>query len=110
VHRQLCLTLLGVAMLTLSGAARAQCENLRVIVRNSVYPIQNLDAFCTEFNKMKADLANLRAGLSLADRENRLLRAQLADAQARLDADRLAGLDTVAAEFQAAPANRKSSQ
>ena len=38
----------GVLLLALSGAAQAQCENLRVIVRNSVYPINGLETFCTE--------------------------------------------------------------
>jgi hypothetical protein len=97
-------------MVALSGAAQAQCENLSVIVRNSVYPIHGLDAFCTEFNKMKADLAHLRAGLSLAHRENRLLRARLAHAQGRLDADALAGLETTETDFQAESANKRSSQ
>lgn len=65
-------------LLALSGAAQAQCENLRVIVRNSVYPINGLDAFCTEFNKMKADLAGMRSELAIARGENELLRARLA--------------------------------
>jgi len=68
----------GVLLLVLSGAAQAQCENLRVIVRNSVYPINGLEAFCTEFNKMKADLAGMRSELTLAREENDLLNARLA--------------------------------
>ncbi len=68
----------GVLLLALSGAAQAQCENLRVIVRNSVYPINGLETFCTEFNKMKADLAGMRSELSIARDENDLLRARLA--------------------------------
>jgi len=68
----------GVLLLVLSGAAQAQCENLRVIVRNSVYAIQGLDAFCTDFNKMKADLAGMRSGLTIAREENDLLKARLA--------------------------------
>ena len=80
MYQRLCMTLLAAALLALAGTAQAQCENLRVIVRNSVYAIQGLDAFCSEFNKMKADLADMRSALSLAGRENRLLSARLADA------------------------------
>jgi len=61
----------------LSATAGAQCENMRVIVRNSVYPIHGLDAFCTEFNKMKADIADMRSELSIARRENAMLKARL---------------------------------
>ena len=69
---------IGMLFLALSGAAQAQCENLRVIVRNSVYPINGLEAFCTEFNKIKADLAGMRSELTIARDENDLLRARLA--------------------------------
>jgi hypothetical protein len=70
--------LLGVVLMVLSATAQAQCENMRVIVRNSVYAIVGLDAFCTEFNKMKADLAGMKSELSIAQRENAMLRARLA--------------------------------
>lgn len=70
---------IGMLLLALSGAAQAQCENLRVIVRNSVYPINGLEAFCTEFNKMKADLAGMRSELTIARYENDLLKARLAE-------------------------------
>ncbi len=76
MNKRLSLSLLGIALMVLSGAAQAQCENMRVIVRNSVYSIVGLDAFCTEFNKMKADLAGMRSELSIAQRENALLRAR----------------------------------
>jgi hypothetical protein len=68
----------GVLLLVLSGAVQAQCESLRVIVRNSVYAIHGLDAFCTDFNKMKADLAGMRSELTIAREENDLLKARLA--------------------------------
>ena len=68
----------GAALLVLSGTVQAQCENLRIIVRNSVWPIIGLDAFCTEFNKMKADLAGMRSELATAREENTALRARLA--------------------------------
>lgn len=110
VYQRLCMTLLGMALLALAGAAQAQCENLRVVVRNSVYAIHGLDAFCSEFNKMKADLADMRSALSLAARNNRLLSARLADAQARLEADPLIGPKPAEGASQAASANRKSSQ
>ena len=66
--------------MTLSGVAQAQCENLRVIVRNSVYPINGLEAFCTEFNKMKADLAGMRSELRSAREDNAMLKDRLAAA------------------------------
>jgi hypothetical protein len=75
--------LIGVVLVVLSGAARAQCESMRVIVRNSVYSIHGLDAFCTEFNKMKADLAGMRSELSIARRDNAMLRARLEAASAQ---------------------------
>ena len=110
MYQRLCMTLLAAALLALAGTAQAQCENLRVIVRNSVYAIQGLDAFCSEFNKMKADLADMRSALSLAGRENRLLSARLADAQARLDEEPLSAPEPAEGGSQVASANRKSSQ
>lgn len=68
----------GSMLLALSTAAEAQCENMRVIVRNSVYPIVGLEPFCTEFNKMKADLAGMRGELAVARERNRALEARLA--------------------------------
>ena len=70
--------LAGAVLLVLAGAAQAQCENMRVIVRNSVYAINGLEAFCTEFNKLKADVAGMRSALNAARRENDRLRADLA--------------------------------
>ena len=74
---------IGMLLLALAGTAQAQCEGLRVIVRNSVYPINGLEAFCTEFNKMKADLAGMRSELTLAREENDLLKARLAAVSGR---------------------------
>lgn len=76
MNRRLSVSLIGVALVVLSAAARAECEGMRVIVRNTVYPIHGLEAFCTEFNKMKADLASMRSELSIARRENAALRAR----------------------------------
>lgn len=107
MNRRLSLSLLGVALMVLSGAAQAQCENMRVIVRNSVYSIVGLDAFCTEFNKMKADLAGMRSELTLAKRENLLLRQRLAGTSVRVDDDgKLAGLSPA----QGHSGSRKRSQ
>lgn len=85
---------IGLALVALSGTAQAQCENLRVIVRNSVYTIVGLEAFCTEFNKMKADLAGMRGSLELAREENAMLRARLAAATDRVRPPALAARDT----------------
>ena len=63
---------------------------MSVIVRNSVYPIRGLEAFCTEFNKMKADLTGMRSELTIAKSENAMLRARLADTSAQLRDERLA--------------------
>ena len=67
----------GLALVVFSGMAQAQCEGLRVIVRNSVYPVIGLDTFCSDFNKMKADLADMRSELSIARQENAQLRTRL---------------------------------
>lgn len=106
MYKRLSFSLLGVVLLALSGAAQAQCENMRVIVRNSVYAIQGLGAFCSEFNKMKADLADMRSELSLARRENRMLGARLAPTAAPIEKQDLARLDPA----QRASANREVSQ
>ena len=80
MNRKLSSVLTGVLLMTLSGVAQAQCENLRVIVRNSVYPINGLEAFCTDFNKMKADLADMRSALRSAREEYAPLKDRLAAA------------------------------
>lgn len=77
MDKRLISSVVGLGLLVFSGMAHAQCENLRVIVRNSVYPINGLEAFCTEFNKMKADLAGMRAELARARDENAMLKARL---------------------------------
>ena len=83
MNRKLSIIVIAPLLLALSGVAQAQCENLRVIVRNSVYPINGLEAFCTEFNKMKADLAGMRGELTIVRDENDLLRARLAAVSGR---------------------------
>jgi hypothetical protein len=88
--------LLGIALVVLSGTAQAQCENMRVIVRNSVYSIVGLDAFCTEFNKMKADIAGMRSELSMAHRENAMLRARLEAALPQSHGQELARANSLA--------------
>jgi Skp family chaperone for outer membrane proteins len=93
--------LAGAALLLSSGLAQAACEDMSVIVRNSVYPIRGLEAFCTEFNKMKADLAGMRSELTIAKRENAMLRARLTDTSAQLRNERLA---------RSHPVQRKESQ
>ena len=77
MNKRLSSIVAGVMLLAISGVAQGQCENLRVIVRNSVYAVQGLDAFCTEFNKMKADLAGMRSELVIAREGNDLLKARL---------------------------------
>ena len=72
--------LVAVALVALAGPVTAQsaCENLRVDVRNSLFEIFGLGAFCAEFDKMKADLASLKTALSDARAENARLEARLA--------------------------------
>lgn len=72
--------LAGIALLALAGQAEAQsaCENMRVNVRNSLFEIFGLDAFCAEFDTLKADVASMKKALSDARAENALLRARLA--------------------------------
>lgn len=77
MKRRLLFGLTGTVLLALSGAAQAQCEDMVVIVRNSIYQINGLDAFCKEFNKMKADLASMKSALSSARQENAMLRGRL---------------------------------
>jgi len=79
VNKRLSSALIGTALLALSGVAQAQCENMVVIVRNSIYQISGLDAFCQEFNKMKADLASMKSALSNARQENAMLKNRLRD-------------------------------
>ncbi len=88
MNKRLSLSFIAVALIVLSGAARAQCENMVVVVRNSIYQINGLDAFCQEFNKMKTDLASLKSALSAARQENALLKGRLnmADVAPRDDA------------------------
>ena len=81
VNKRLSAGFVGGALLLLSAAASAQCENMVVVVRNSVYPINGLDAFCKEFNQMKADLASMKSALAAARQENAMLREGLAGAQ-----------------------------
>ena len=78
VNKRLSSIVAGVVLLAISGVAQGQCENLRVIVRNSVYAVQGLDIFCTEFNKMKADIAGMRSELVIARETNALMKARLA--------------------------------
>ena len=81
-------TILATATLVaLAGPAVAQspCENMRVIVRNGVYAIQGLEAFCAEFNKIKSELASMKSALSNERAHTALLEARLA-AQSTHDA------------------------
>ena len=77
MNKRLSLSFVAAALIVLSGAARAQCENMVVVVRNSIYQINGLDAFCQEFNKIKTDLASLKSALSAARQENALLKGRL---------------------------------
>ena len=77
MNKTLASSLIGIVLIALSGVAQAQCENMVVIVRNSIYQINGLDAFCQEFNKMKADLASMKSALSNARQENAMLKGQL---------------------------------
>jgi len=77
VNKRFLLSLIGVVLIALSGVAQAQCENMVVIVRNSIYQINGLDAFCQEFNKMKTDLASMKSALSNARQENAMLKSRL---------------------------------
>ena len=89
MNKRLSVSLAGVALLLSSGFAQAACEDMRVIVRNSVYPILGLEAFCTEFNKMKADLTGMRSELTIAKSENAMFKARLTDTSAQLRDQRL---------------------
>jgi len=89
VNKRLSVSLAGAALLLSSGLAQAACEGMNVIVRNSVYSIRGLEAFCTEFNKMKADLADMRSELTIAKRENAMLRDRLTGTFVQLRDERL---------------------
>ena len=93
VNKRLSAGFVGGALLLLSAAASAQCENMVVVVRNSVYPINGLDAFCKEFNQMKADLASMKSALAAARQENAMLREGLAPAAGPARNDSLAQAD-----------------
>jgi len=93
VNKRLSSALIGTALLALSGVAQAQCENMVVIVRNSIYQINGLDAFCKEFNKMKADLASMKSALSNARQENAMLKSRLRDGTEQLHQDPIALLN-----------------
>ena len=93
MNKRLSLGFVGGALLLLSAEASAECENMVVIVRNSVYPITGLDAFCKEFNQMKADLASMKSALSAARQENAMLRERLAPAAGPARDDSLAQAD-----------------
>lgn len=80
VNKRLLLGFVAGALLVLSGAASARCEDMVVIVRNSIYQINGLDAFCKEFNQMKADVASMKSALSAARQENAMLRERLVPA------------------------------
>ena len=75
--------LTAAVLLAVAGQAQAQCEDMVVIVRNSVYRINGLEAVCKEFNQMKADLAGMKSALSRARQENAMLRGQLTVSSAR---------------------------
>jgi hypothetical protein len=106
VSNQCSLALIGTVLIVLSGIAQAQCENMRVIVRYSVYPIHGLDAFCQEFNKMKADIASMKSALSDARQENAMLRGQLEIGAAQSNHHRVVKLNPV----QRQPENTDSPQ
>ncbi len=95
MNKRLSVVLAGAVLLPLSGVAQAACENMSVIVRNSVYSIRGLEAFCTEFNKMKADLAGMRSELSIAKRENAMLRARLTGTSVQGHDENLARMNPV---------------
>lgn len=77
MSKRLLSSLIGSVLMVLAGAAQAQCEDMVVIVRNSVYPINGLAAFCSEFKQMKTDLASMKSALSAARQENAMLKDQL---------------------------------
>ena len=77
-HLSSILAAAALAAFTGPAAAQSACESMNVIVRNGVYDIQNLGAFCAEFNKMKSELAGMKKALSEARERNDLLEARLA--------------------------------
>ena len=68
---------LATILWAMSGSAFAQCENLRVVIRNQVWPLENLDAFCRDYDQLKREVARLAENLARLERENRELRARL---------------------------------
>ena len=93
MNKRLSSSLFGMVLMALTATAQAQCENMRVIVRNSVFPITGLEAFCTEFNKMKSDLAGMRSELSIAKRDNAMLKARLTGTSVPIHDEELTRLD-----------------
>ena len=73
-----------VSLWSAPGAALTQCQQLNVIVRNQVWEIRGLNAFCSEFEQLKSEVQTLKRNLAASQRENDVLRA-------RLDARILAG-------------------
>lgn len=106
MSKQCALALIGTLLMVLSGVAQAQCDNMRVIVRYSVYPINGLDAFCKEFNKMKADIASMKSALSDARQENSILRGRLKIGAVQSNDDPVVQLNPV----QPQPENTSPSQ
>ena len=98
MNKLLSWSLLGMLLMALTGAANAQCENMRVVVRNSVYAIHGLEAFCTEFNKLKADMAGMRSELVIAKRDNAMLKARLTGTTAQVRDEALAQSDMLEME------------
>ena len=70
-------SMLVTALCSVSGAALARCESMNVIVRNQVWDIRGLDAFCAEFEALKAEVRTLSKKLAASERENEALRAAL---------------------------------
>jgi len=106
VKKRLSLSFIAAVLIVLSGAAQAQCENMVVVVRNSIYQINGLDAFCQEFNKMKTDLASLKSALSAARQENALLKGRLNMADVARHRDSVAQRDELARNIRDATSIR----
>lgn len=69
--------LITAALWSVTGAANATCQLMTVEVRNQLYDIRGLDAFCAEFEKLKGDVQTLMQKLAALQRENDALRAAL---------------------------------
>lgn len=106
MKRRLLFALIGTVLFGLSGIAQAQCEDMVVIVRNSIYQINGLDAFCKEFNKMKTDLASMKSALSNARQENAMLRGRLNVSSAHLQHNRIAQLEPIQPRRESGDASR----